>query len=488
MKAVIDAVFQKAESEIGRYRIGMYLFLTLWKIDLGILRKAFSKVEDTFVYLSSDEESVVDTLIITLMALQERDSAMYRRGLKMIRNSFLKKIEPRVEELKGSFRKKLIEADSSAWEFKGTDYRIVQISPLYPKGIEEYLQTLGEPLFPTMPYRSRQYQQEQKSESNSVDSESEKEDERYGYVRRIQNNGSNVKVKDKLRERSATNRSNSQQHRGKQVVNSRDLSKSRSTSKGMDNNTKTEGKNSIRIKGDKEIMKDGSRSGSKGHIQYKEQPNRLQHHDSELRRSYGHQDSLSGLISAPLAASKSKSKGKSKDNIQTEKKKKRGMVPLSPEEDSLNNGATRVPRHKNPIGIEELSDPRLNRDFLRSGHLGSEEDLLNEDIRQVLAGTGKLIPSKREPPPRLYNKGIIVLIEDLILGAEKGDLIKLHVYLSSEFYKEPKRMELLDNIMDVCMYYLHFENTPFEPHVRLVLQTLGEYLRRNICLCKTQIC
>jgi len=450
LKIVVDAVFQKAESEIGRYRIAMYLFLTLWKVDLTVLKKAFSKVEDTFVYLSQDCEEVVDAMILSLLALRDRDQSLYRRALKLIRHSVLKTVEPRIEILKDKFKKKLSEADSSAWEFRGTDYRIVQVSPLYPKSIDEYIQTLGDPLFP-IPQAKPSTEPNAKADKDSLEYDSSEEEESDNSD---QSSGrENVRVKRKLKSHSKEKKR-------------AESSKSKKPKEKSTSQPKKKAKIAVKDKSkDKESSKPKSISKDKLMLKL----------DKSRDKSLNKVSSLRGLISPPSTAHAHKSNA----NLTDQRRHRHSREAPSPEEGSLAidmNKFGHLGKHHVPT-----SDPRINRDALGSNHLTSEEDLLNDHIRHVLEGTGKLIPSKRDPPPRLYNKGVIVLIEDLILGAEKADIVKLHVYLSSEFYKEPKRMELLDNIMDVCMYYLHFENTPFIPHVRLVLHILGEYLRSKFC-------
>ena len=123
---------------------------------------------------------------------------------------------------------------------------------------------------------------------------------------------------------------------------------------------------------------------------------------------------------------------------------------------------------------EEIEEAERQR---RADRRFKELSHLNGDIEAILQGRGHKVPAPQPPAQeqRLFNSGAVTLAEDLVLGGGRNELIRLHGYFAEHFLKEQRKMTVLSNMLDLCMYYL-CQNASFEPNCRLLLQAISEYI------------
>lgn len=464
MKPILEAITMTSNNENVRFRLASYFFVLLWRCDLGHIRKLMTKVEDAAVYLGPDNsEAVKDMLSIALMTLKSRDLGLYRKCIKLMRKSVVDRIEQTEKDYELVLLEKLKEInfdllnhfgsakDDGRPHGKGADFKIIQICPLVPKEIEAFLDNVAgevaqEELMMSARYTnlfSSQLDDDTCHNQGDCGSPADKNDrinpayqrETKEKFKRYKSNGKNAPTITEYTEESLTSRANP-----------------------LRSTTKKSSKTQKKVRGDSETHRDESKLKSAEDGQY---TNRVT--DFKVTSPYYGADGDRQHISEP------------------------SRIPpclVSPKEQSMIKIDTAPVIKVTRFGDEEaayhgnIREKESRRNKYTSASVKDNEDILNDEIKLILEGKGTVIPSKREPTnQQLYNETVIKIVEDIIFGSEKDDVIKLHAYFSAIFHREPNRMMILDNILDMCMYYLAFEHGPFKVHTKLVLQVICEYLR-----------
>lgn len=463
----------KSDSEEIRYKLSMYFFVLLWRTPLAAIKKLLTKIEDSAIYLGPDEcEEVRDTLCMAMIVLRNREETYFKKCLKLMRRSVVDMIESAANQYSQVLleRLKLVDFDElnhfsirqedGRPHGKGADYKIVQLCPISFRTISSYLEC--------------------------VDPDTAQEEMRMSS--RFANNYSHTHQDD--------DDSNEGPQRDDYIHDSRI--------------------NSEYSKATREKFKKYKSRGAK--------PPTITEYTEDSR------DSRRPLGTAISKKSFNSSSRIRPENVfvgegcmirdQTEKKDKLMIGSYnvkSPEQSSTRKGGNIIqesrameeldaPPSADKIKIEHNQVPKVTM-FEDEGNQGygyqqdkyyrpqveeSDEEpndyLINEDLRMILEGNGKKIPTKLSSPKgNLYNEGVVKLIEDIIMGGERDDLIKLHAYFSTIFHREPSRMVILNNILDACMYYLTFEQGPFKANTKMVITVLYEYLRGMVLfLCRIE--
>lgn len=123
-----------------------------------------------------------------------------------------------------------------------------------------------------------------------------------------------------------------------------------------------------------------------------------------------------------------------------------------------------------PLDYEELAKhERIKKRFSELNHL-------NPEITSLLTNTP---PPASTPQPvyqhKLFNDPTVECIENFILYEQRNDIIKVHESFRT-IHTKPNKLRLVVNVLDICMYYLGVKEGTFGPNVRIVLQTMSEYI------------
>lgn len=439
-------------------------FVLLWRCELATLRRLATKIEDAAVYLGPDpSEAVRGVLCMAMIALKNREASLFKKCIKLMRRSVADMVDQHERDYGQSLLDKLASIDFAQLNHfasktedgrphgRGADFKILQICPLLPKDIEVYLDHVAgevaqEEMMMSARYTnvfSSQVADEDDDDSPERDDSQSKNDRINSYYKkdaqekfkRYRNQSNKAPTITEYTEESLNSKANGRRSSAKKS--------SRTQKKGW--TATNTGKEESKLKSADDYP--------------------YIHRVTDFR------------VSSPL-------ENTDRDNQHRSEPSKVPACLVSPKEQSL----IRVD-YAPQVKVTRFDDQQDNYQLEKRRHLdqvfGSaldvnqdNQDILNEEIKLILDGKGKIIPSKREHPnDQLYNESVIKIIEDIIMGGEKDDIIKLHAYFSGVFHKEPSRMTILDNILDMCMYYLAVEHGPFRPHTKIVLQVVSEYLR-----------
>jgi hypothetical protein len=473
MKPILEAVMLKSGSEQIRYKLAMYFFVLLWRTPLSGIKKLLTKIEDAAIYFGPDDcEEVRDTLCMAMIVLKSREVTYYKKCLKLMRRSVVDMIESAVNQYGHALLEKLEDVDFDELNHfairqedgrphgKGADYKIVQLCPMSFKTIASYLEcTDPDTAQEEMRMSSRfanNYSQYPNDDDNSDD-----EPQRDGndYDSRI-NPAYNKETRDKFKKYK------SQGVRPPTITEYTEESRDSRRQLGT-TMTKKSFNSSIRPKTDTNNAGEGSRMKIQS-----EKSGKLSTADFNLRSPEQHSGRKGG------------------NNA------KQTGVP----------GRSAIQEVPDKIKIEHNQLPKVTKfegkyddeyDYQREEYYNAQSDeyreepndyLINDELRMILEGNGKKVLTKVTPPKgNLYNEGVVKLVEDIILSADRDDMIKLHAYFSTMFHREQSRMVILNNILDACMYYLTFEQGPFRVNTKIVITILYEYLRgMSMCSCRIE--
>lgn len=468
LKPVLEAVALQNYSENVRFRLASAFFVLLWRCDLGAIRKLMTKVEDAAVYLGPDSsDAVKDMLSMAIIMLKSRDPKLSKKCLKLMRKSVVDRIEYTEQAFGQLLIEKLGEVDFDQFNHynlkkedgrplgRGADFKILQICPLLPKEITTYLANVAGEVAQEEVFMSARFTNP--FSSTLDDNDGLRDRDRGSSMER--DDRINPTYQNELKEKFKRYKSN-----GVKAPTITEYTEESLTSMAnpLRSSAKKSSKNLKKQITDSQTLREENKFKS---IEYYQHASRVT--DFKVSSSY--------------VSDREKHHGADVSRVPA--------CLISPRKDSFIKSDQNQVRKATRFGDEEtLAEAKKDNIAPTSAYeppilIVDNEEIINDEIRLILEGKGKIIPSKREPMnPNLYNESVIKIIEDIILGAERDDIIKLHAYFSTIFHREPARMTILDNILDMCMYYLTFEHGPFLTHTRIALQVVSEYLRGDLGL------
>lgn len=453
----------KSESDEIRYKLAMYFFVLLWRTPVAGIKKLLTKVEDAAIYLGPDEcEEVRDALCMALIVLKSREESYYKKCLKLMRRSVVDMVESAANSHSQALLEKLkdvnfdelnhfaIRQEDGRPHGKGADYKIVQLCPMTLRTISSYLDCADfdsgqEELRMSARFVSN-YSENQQTEEDSEETPERDDNERGSRI----NSSYNKATKEKFK------RYKSQGKKPPTITEYTEESKD--SRRGPGSILVKKSFTSLnRIKTDANSQEEDSKSSPQYITSARNGSKGTQLKPPVIKSA----TNLRGGTQNPTVPSHIASPHEN-SNIKIENHQGGKVTRFDVQEES---------RDEYQVYDYDYNQPDQQREQ-------PNDYLINDELRMILEGNGKKIPTRlTQSNTALYNEGVVKLAEDIILGGEKDDLIKLHAYFSTLFHKEQSRMTILNNLMDACMYYLAFDQGPFRANAKMVVTVVGEYLR-----------